>query len=97
MRVWSDFDDVMGGNCGLQVLEDGTKAVILSLWDVFCEQEAGHVPRHQGALCAGRADRWLPPGQNTDCADRTERRYDRMYQRPMCVKTVRNVAGGFGR
>lgn len=41
-RVWTDDGDALCGYFGLQVLEDGTKAVIMSLWNAFCEDEAGN-------------------------------------------------------
>ncbi len=42
-RVWADYGEDVGGYFGFQVLEDGEKAVIMSLWDAFCEDEAGNV------------------------------------------------------
>ncbi|MBR1407436.1 MAG: hypothetical protein IJ573_00885 [Clostridia bacterium] len=42
-RIWSDYGEAISGYFGFQVLEDGQKAVIMSLWDAFCEDEAGSV------------------------------------------------------
>ena len=42
-RVWSDEGGLIGGYFGFQVLEDGQKVAIMSLWDAFCEDEAGNV------------------------------------------------------
>ena len=42
-RVWSDYGGTGGGYCGFQVWDDGTTAVIMTLWDVFCQDKAGNV------------------------------------------------------
>ncbi|MBQ8137036.1 MAG: DUF3472 domain-containing protein [Clostridia bacterium] len=42
-RVWSDYGEMLSGYFGFQVLEDGTKAVIMSLWNAFREDEQGNV------------------------------------------------------
>ena len=50
VRVRSDYDDDLAGYFGFQVLEDGTKAVIMSLWNAFCEDEAGNVNQVKGKV-----------------------------------------------
>lgn len=42
-RVWSDYGGAGGGYCGFQVWDDGSAAVIMTLWDVFCQDGAGNV------------------------------------------------------
>ena len=42
-NVWSDYGGAGGGYCGFQVWDDGTTAVIMTLWDVFCQDQAGNV------------------------------------------------------
>ena len=42
-RVWADYGGAGGGYCGLQVWNDGTMGVIMTLWDVFTEDYNGHV------------------------------------------------------
>lgn len=42
-RVWSDYGTTISGYFGFQVLEDGEKVVIMSLWDAFCKDKAGNV------------------------------------------------------
>ena len=41
-RVWSDYGGGVGGYFGFQVLQDGEKVIIMSLWDAICEDEAGN-------------------------------------------------------
>lgn len=41
--VWSDYGSTGGGYCGLQVWDDGTRGVIMTLWDVFCRDYSGDV------------------------------------------------------
>ena len=43
--VWADYGSLGGAYCGLQVWEDGTRAVIMSVWDIFCRDKSGNVTR----------------------------------------------------
>ena len=42
-KVWADYGGTGGGYCGFQVWDDGTTAVIMTLWDVFCQDKSGNV------------------------------------------------------
>ncbi len=42
-KVWADYGSPGAGYCGLQVWNDGTHGVIMTLWDVFCRDRSGHV------------------------------------------------------
>lgn len=42
-RIWSDYGDKISGYFGFQVLDDGTKVVIMSLWDAFFEDHEGNI------------------------------------------------------
>ena len=42
-KVWADYGGAGGGYCGLQVWDDGTRGVIMTLWDTFCEDQFGNV------------------------------------------------------
>ena len=48
--VKTDYGEAVSGYFGFQVLEDGTKAVIMSLWNAFCEDEAGNVNQVKGKV-----------------------------------------------
>lgn len=37
-----DYGDTVGGYCGFQVLEDGTRGAILTIWDIFCTDAYGN-------------------------------------------------------
>ena len=41
--VYNDFADAIGGYCGFQRLEDGSKVFIMTLWDIFCKDSDGNV------------------------------------------------------
>jgi len=41
--IWADYGSPGGGYCGLQVWNDGTKGVIMTLWKVFCRDRYGNV------------------------------------------------------
>ena len=41
--VYNDFADAIGGYCGFQRLEDGSKVFIMTLWDIFCKASDGNV------------------------------------------------------
>ena len=41
--VYNDFTDAIGGYCGFQRLEDGSKVFIMTLWDIFCKDSDGNV------------------------------------------------------
>ena len=41
--VYNDFADSIGGYCGFQRLEDGSKVFIMTLWDIFCKDSDGNV------------------------------------------------------
>ena len=41
--VYNDFADAIGGYCGFQRLEEGSKAFIMTLWDIFCKDSDGNV------------------------------------------------------
>lgn len=41
--VTTDYGDVLSGYFGFQVLGDGTKTVIMSLWNAFCRDKDGNV------------------------------------------------------
>lgn len=41
--VYNDFTDAIGGYCGFQRLEDGSKVFIMTLWDMFCKDSDGNV------------------------------------------------------
>ena len=45
VRVVSDYGSEVSGYFGFQVLENGEKVVIMSLWDAFCEDGDGQVTR----------------------------------------------------
>lgn len=49
-RVTTDYGDTLGGYFGFQVLEDGTRAVIMTLWNAFCEDENGNVTQVKARL-----------------------------------------------
>lgn len=42
-KVWSDYGGAGGGYCGFQVWDDGSAAVIMTVWDVFCQDKSGNV------------------------------------------------------
>lgn len=42
-KVWSDYGGAGGGYCGFQVWDDGSTAVIMTVWDVFCQDRTGKV------------------------------------------------------
>ncbi|MBQ8093997.1 MAG: DUF3472 domain-containing protein [Clostridia bacterium] len=42
-RIWTDYSEQVSGYFGFQVLADGRKVVIMSLWNAFCEDENGNV------------------------------------------------------
>ena len=44
-RVWCDFGGVVGGYAGLQVWNDGTHGVIMTVWDTFYEDKSGNVKK----------------------------------------------------
>ena len=49
-RVGTDYGDELTGYFGFQVLEDGTKAVIMTLWNAFCEDENGNVTQLKASV-----------------------------------------------
>ena len=40
-RVWNDYSGVVSGYAGLQVWNDGTHGVIMTVWDTFYETKSG--------------------------------------------------------
>ena len=42
-KVYSDYDNTLTGYLGFQVLENGKKVLIMSLWNAFCEDADGNV------------------------------------------------------
>ena len=42
-RVWCDFGGVVSGYAGLQVWNDGTHGVIMTVWDTFYEDKSGNI------------------------------------------------------
>ena len=42
-KVWADFGGTGGGYCGFQVWDDGSTAVIMTVWDTFLQDRNGSV------------------------------------------------------
>ncbi len=42
-EIWNDYAGAGAGYCGLQVWDDGTRGVIMTIWDVFCRDASGRV------------------------------------------------------
>ena len=42
-RVWCDFGGIVSGYAGLQVWNDGTHGVIMTVWDTFYEDKSGNI------------------------------------------------------
>ena len=41
--VWADYGSPGGAYCGLQVWDDGTRGVIMTVWKTYCRDKSGNV------------------------------------------------------
>jgi hypothetical protein len=42
VSVFNDYSGVPGGYCGFQILGDGSKVFIMTVWDIFCKDKEGN-------------------------------------------------------